>query len=305
MQLSIELLLELERTGKDNILTQSIKNQQIIKNNLEWDMLRLDLIHPICSGNKLFKLKYYLLDAITKKHKIIQTFGGAWSNHIVATAFLANQCGLKSIGIIRGEEPKVWSQTLLQAKEYGMLFQFISRSEFPNYQNQVVDNDIYTIPQGGFGTLGVKGASEILNCADFNHYTHIICACGTGTMLAGLVNASKPSQKCIGISVLKHPELILEVDQLLLNFPEKKNYTIVQDFHWGGYAKINRDLIDYMNLFYQDYGVPTDFTYTAKMVYAIEEMMKVGYFKEGSKILSIHSGGLQGNNSLKKGTLNF
>jgi len=305
MQLSIELLLELERTGKDNILTQSIKNQQIIKNNIEWDILRTDLIHPICSGNKLFKLKYYLLDAITKKHKIVQTFGGAWSNHIVATAFLANHCGLKSIGIIRGEEPKVWSQTLKQAKVYGMSFQFISRSEFSNDQNLFVNDDIYSIPQGGSGILGVKGASEISYCTDFNHYTHIICACGTGTMLAGLVNASQPSQKCIGISVLKHPELIVEVDQLLMNFPEKRNYTIIQDFHWGGYAKKNQDLIDYMNHFHQDYGVPTDFTYTAKMVYAIEEMIKVGYFKEGSKILSIHSGGLQGNNSLKKGTLNF
>jgi len=186
-----------------------------------------------------------------------------------------------------------------------MSFQFISRSEFSNDQNLFSNDDIYSIPQGGSGILGVKGASEISYCTDFNHYTHIICACGTGTMLAGLVNASLPSQKCIGISVLKHPELIVEVDQLLLNFPEKRNYTIVQDFHWGGYAKKNQDLIDYMNHFYQDYGVPTDFTYTAKMVYAIEEMIKVGYFKEGSKILSIHSGGLQGNNSLKKGTLNF
>ena len=308
MQSSIEPLLELERLGKDNILIQHIKNQQIIKNNLDWDMLRLDLIHPICSGNKLFKLKYYLIDAIAKKYKIVKTFGGAWSNHIVATAFLANSCGLKSIGIIRGEEPKVWSQTLLQAKEYGMTFDFISRSEFSNYQNNNNNNnndDIYTIPQGGSGTLGVKGAAEISFCADLNNYSHIICACGTGTMFAGLVHASQSFHKCIGISVLKNPELISEVKSLLSNFPEKRNYTILNDYHWGGYAKKDNKLLDFMNQFYNNNKIPTDFIYTAKMVYAIEELINKGFFKPGSKILSIHSGGLQGNNSIKNGILVF
>ena len=305
MQSSIELLLEIERIGKDNILMQTIKNQEIIKNNLEWDMLRLDLIHPICSGNKFFKLKYYLEDAITKKQKTVKTYGGAWSNHIVATAFLANYCGLKSIGIIRGEEPKVWSKTLLHAKEFGMDFEFVSRSEFSNYQNQVEDNDIYTIPQGGFGTLGVKGAAEIALCTDYNQYSHIICACGTGTMLAGLIHASQPSQKCIGISVLKNPELHFEVEQLLSYFPKKTNYIVLNNYHFGGYAKKNNSLLDFINQFYNNHNIPTDFIYTAKMVYAIENLIENGFFKSGSKILSIHSGGLQGNGSLKNGTLDF
>jgi len=193
----------------------------------------------------------------------------------------------------------------LQAKKYGMELEFVSREDFSNHQNLSTTQNTYTIPQGGIGSLGVKGAAEIALYVDLKRYTHIFCACGTGTMFAGLIQSSQTLQQCIGISVLKHPELILEVDELLSNFTEKRNYTILNNYHWGGYAKKNKNLFDFMNQFYNNYKIPTDFIYTAKMVYAIEDLIQSGYFKSGSKILSIHSGGLQGNISIKKGTLNF
>lgn len=305
MHLSIEQLFDLERNRKNIILTQPIKSDQIIKNNIEWDMLRTDLIHPICSGNKFFKLKYYILDAINQNIGIIRTYGGAWSNHIVASAFFANQCGLQSIGIIRGEEPTIWSSTLMQAKEYGMQLIFVPRSTFSSYQELHVNPAIYDIPQGGVGFLGVKGAAEMALLCVFERYTHIVCACGTGTMFAGLIHASQPHQQCIGIPVLKNPEMMQEVNALLVNFPQKNNFNLLHNYHWGGYAKKNQQLLDYMNDFYSKTTIPTDIIYTSKMVYAIEDLLKINYFKHGSKILSIHSGGIQGNNSLKRGTLFF
>jgi len=305
MHLSIEQLFDLERNRKNIILTQPIKNQQFTRINMEWDMLRADLIHPICSGNKFFKLKYYILDAIDKQMGIIRTYGGAWSNHIVATAYLANQCGLQSIGVIRGEEPPQWSSTLKQAQEYGMQLIFVPRAEFSSYQQQYYSEAIYEIPQGGVGLLGVKGAAEMALYCNFEQYTHIICACGTGTMLAGLVHASQNHQQCIGIPVLKHPELVQEIRVLLKDVHPKNNFNLLYDYHWGGYAKKNQQLLDYMNDFYNRTTIPTDIIYTSKMVYAIEDLLKNNYFKPGSKILSIHSGGIQGNNSLKKGTLFF
>lgn len=310
-----ESLQWFERMAKQHIVTQSIVNRYLESNNISWDILRTDLIHPICSGNKFFKLKYYLLDALQKKYTHLTTFGGAWSNHIVATAFASRFCGLTATGIIRGERPAQLSETLTTALSEGMELNFLSRKEFANKSMQTTeDAGIYTIPQGGYGIPGALGAGEMLRYAKQEDYTHLVCACGTGTMLAGLIrtystdlplSADKKARipAFLGIAVLKDQSLPQKVAFLTQSYTLP--FRILHDFHFGGYAKKNEQLIDFMNDFYSKQGIPTDFVYTGKLMYAVDQLIKSGYFAPGSKILTIHSGGLQGNKSLKKGTLKY
>lgn len=266
--------------------------------------LRTDKIHPVISGNKWFKLKYYLQDAQTLQKKIILTFGGAFSNHIVATAAACKQANLHSIGIIRGEEPKEWSHTLLRAKEFGMQLHFISRSA---YQQKTVpqhlqSENIYMIPEGGYGRLGAAGISTLRY--EKEKFDAVCCAVGTGTMMAGLINSKKDKAEIIGISVLKnHYELQEDVLRLLIE--KRAQINISHDYHFGGYAKYNSDLTAFMNDLYRNTGIPTDFVYSAKLFYAVRDMVLKGGFQKNSNVLIIHCGGLQGNLSLAKGTLMF
>ncbi len=274
------------------------------------DVLRLDLVHSIVSGNKWYKLKEYIKEARQQNKKIILTFGGAFSNHIIATAAACKEAGLISIGIIRGEQVANLSHTLEGAKAAGMNLFFTSREDYKNkivpqqVWQQFAHNDTYIINEGGYGIKGKEGAQQILDERTVN-YDFIIAAIGTGTTLAGIVAAAKPGQKVIGISVLKnHLNHRNEINFLLP--PELyNNYEIHDKFHFGGYAKFNKDLIEFMNEFYLETGISTDFVYTAKLFYAVNKIIKSGVLPKQSKILVIHSGGLQGNRSLPKGTLMF
>jgi len=275
------------------------------------DVLRLDLIHPVVSGNKWFKLKEYLEDARHQNKKTILTFGGAFSNHIVATAAAAKLYDLKSIGIIRGERPENLSHTLKNALSFGMQLHFISRKEYKTKKipeeivNTPVPDDLYVINEGGYGNKGMLGARHILNDVDASQYTHIIAAAGTGTMLAGLVAASNLSQIVVGISVLKNNvSLQKEINDLL---PKEKQdqFQLLHQYHFGGYAKHTPQLIQFMNDWNAQTGIPSDFVYTGKLFFAVNDLIGKSYFPENSQILIIHSGGLQGNLSLQKGTLIF
>jgi 1-aminocyclopropane-1-carboxylate deaminase len=277
-------------------------------NNIDAAVLRIDEIHTIVSGNKWYKLKYHLADAIEQNKHTIATFGGAYSNHIVAAAFACKEAGFKSIGIIRGEKPAHFSDTLLAAESYGMQFHFVTRDAFKNKSllKEQLDNNYYWINEGGFSILGMKGASEILQTIDTSSYTHIIAACGTGTMLAGLINAALPHQQVIGISALKgHTGLENDIIQLLP--PEKKQhpFTIFHNYHFGGYAKHPAALIEWMNELWNFENLPTDIVYTSKLLFAVKELCNSKYFTPNHKLLIIHSGGLQGNLSLPKNTLSF
>ncbi len=282
----------------------SFSNHKIIV-----DVLRLDVIHPIVSGNKWYKLQCYLQDAIDKNFKTVVTFGGAFSNHIVATAFACKQFNLKSIGIIRGEESANLSHTLQQCKAYGMELQFVSREAYKNktaIANSLNDNEFYVIDEGGFGLLGAKGAATILNQVDTKKYTHIICACGTGTMLAGIVNAAQSHQKIIGINALKGYENIGEdIAKILDKSSSKKLFTILNNYHFGGYAKHPVELINWMNELWKTEKLPTDIVYTAKLFFALKDLINSNYFGNNTSVLAIHSGGLQGNLSLPVGILDF
>ena len=277
--------------------------------NIQADVLRLDLVDPIISGNKWFKLKEYVSETIKTNKTTIITFGGAFSNHIIATAAFCKTNGLKSAGIIRGEEPKTLSCTLQQTIEYGMELFFLEREKYKlkEIPQAVYDKypAAYVINEGGYGLPGMKGASTILDFSEAKQYTHVFSAVGTGTTLAGLIEGSQKYQQIIGISSLKNNfELQKQINQLLS--PENKNrFQLLHEYHFGGYAKYNKGLIHFMNEWYTTTGIPSDFVYTAKMFYAFHNLLKENYFPHQSKILLVHTGGLQGNNSLKKGTLIF
>lgn len=291
----------------DKIFVQKISAKLLSEKGVGLSVLRLDKIHPIISGNKWFKLQYYLQDAKQKGFNTIATFGGAWSNHISATAYACKLNGLKCIGIIRGEKPLHFSETLLNALEHKMNLHFFSRSEYRNpAEIQKKFQDVYWINEGGYGIKGAEGAAEILSTTSANMYSHIVCAVGTGTMMAGIIKAATTNQKIIGISVLKnHLTLSEKVGLLLTKDEQKKHFNINNDFHFGGYAKYNYQLLEFMKSVWYEHALPTDIVYTSKTLYATNELIADNTIKSGSNVLMIHSGGLQGNLSLPVNTLPF
>ncbi len=270
-------------------------------------VLRTDTLHPVVSGNKWFKLKYYVQDALDKGYRKMATFGGCFSNHIVATAFATQQAGLQATGIIRGEEHSLLnSHTLQQAKEYGMNFYFTSRETFKNKDElKETFSDCYIVNEGGYGVLGAKGASEMLtNIPDYGSFDYIMMATGTGTTMAGIINAASIHQNVIGISVMKNNySLEREMTSLLTGISLQKKFKLLHDYHFGGYAKNSDELISFMNGFYTETGIPTDFVYTGKAVFALKELIDNDIIPKYSKILFIHTGGLQGNCTLPKDKL--
>ena len=273
------------------------------------DVLRLDEIHPVVSGNKWFKLKKYVSDALENNKKGILTYGGPYSNHIVATAATCKYYNLKSIGIIRGERPKILSHTLQQALDYSMQLHFVTRGDYkqkyiPEQVFSRIDLSEYSIvDEGGYGMKGMMGARDIIKETDKNEYTHIIAAVGTGTMLSGLIAGALPGQKIIGIPVLKDDSLEQKIKALVLT--DRHDFELNYNYHFGGYAKYNPELIRFMNNWYEQYGIPTDFVYTGKLFFALHDLLSKDALNKENNILCIHSGGLQGNLSLPKGTLIF
>ncbi|MBS1497512.1 MAG: pyridoxal-phosphate dependent enzyme [Bacteroidetes bacterium] len=273
---------------------------------------RLDKIHPIVSGNKLFKLHYFLQDALQSTHKTILTFGGAYSNHLVATAFACKAYQLNCIGIVRGEKPQALSATLQQCIKLGMQLHFISREEYKNNEAESFTTDLKNkfghfilIPEGGFSTQGAAGAAKIMDLLHHCNATHIATATGTATTLAGLLMAANNKQQIISIPVIKNMTDIESRIKILTGKNQFNNLKILGDYHFGGYAKKNTELINFINSFYKKYTIPTDFVYTAKMMFGIMDQISKNYFPAESTIVCLHTGGLQGNHSLPSGTLIF
>ena len=291
----------------NNIYIQDIS--KFFNNILNISILRADLIDPVVSGNKWFKLQLYVRDAIAAGKTTLATFGGPYSNHIVATSTYGASMGLETVGFIRGEKPVALSPTLTDAMENGMTLHFVSREDFEQTEKIISHNQDPSwawIPEGGYGITGAEGVKSMLTIKDTASFDTIICAVGTGTMMAGLIKAAAPHQQVIGLSVLKNNISIDEEIKALLTPDEsKKNFEINHDYHFGGYAKHTPALIDFMNDCYKKMELPLDFVYTAKLVYGVEDLATKGKFDSTSKILIIHSGGLQGNRSFKKGTLIF
>ena len=299
----------------DNLSTDNLLVQPLVTNdgNIGVDVLRLDLLHPVVSGNKWFKLKGHLHQALLSPNPTILTFGGAWSNHLVATAFAAKQLGLPAIGIIRGERAPKLSATLEDATSYGMSLVFISREEYarneqPEFLRELAKSypGVYIIPEGGGGEAGILGCEDILKGINNKKYTHILCAIGTGTTFLGLVRASTRDQQVIGVPVLKGFDTLEAIDKDNILGPELRvRCRLLPDFHFGGYARHPQQLLDFMNRFYREKGIPSDIVYTGKLFYALEQGLSQSLFPTHSRLLVIHSGGLQGNQSLPPGKLEF
>ena len=281
---------------KLEIPTQEIK---IVNSTVKVFIRREDLIHPFISGNKFRKLKYNLLQATKENHNTLLTFGGAYSNHIAATAFAGKEKGFQTIGIIRGDElaSKIEENpTLKFAQECGMKFEFVSREEYrlkdtadfiPNLKEK--HGAFYLVPEGGTNAFAITGCEEILTNEDAV-YDFICCAVGTGGTIAGICNSASAKQKVLGFPSLKGGFLKKDI----CNFAKKDNFSLISDYHFGGYGKVKEELITFINSFYKENKIPLDPIYTGKMVFGVLDLIKKNYFPENSKILIIHTGGIQG-----------
>ncbi|HLU50973.1 MAG TPA: pyridoxal-phosphate dependent enzyme [Flavobacteriaceae bacterium] len=267
--------------------------------NIEVFIKREDLIHPNISGNKYRKLKYNLLEAQKLQKQTLLTFGGAFSNHIAATAAAGKEFGFKTMGIIRGDELENNFQnnpTLRFAKNCGMELHFVSRDLYRQKNNPgfiehigISSQDIYILPEGGTNTLAVKGCEEILNENDLS-FDCLCVSVGTGGTLAGIVNSSQEHQNIIGFSALKGDFLSEEIKKYI----SKTNWKITDAYSFGGYGKINSELVSFINKFKKETGIPLDPVYTGKMMFGISDLIKKGAFPKNSRILALHTGGLQG-----------
>lgn len=276
-----------------NIPLQKIEAAFLKEKEISLYVLRLDLVHPHISGNKWFKLKYNLKEARKQGKNILVTFGGAYSNHIVATAAAGKEFGFKTIGIIRGEELNENDNSVLQfAKDRGMDLRFVSREEYRSKDASLVlsmTDDCYILPEGGTNELAVKGCSEILSHIDIP-FDYVCCAVGTGGTIAGIISSLKVHQKAIGFPVLKGGEFLKnEIEKLTSS---KVNFELQTDYHFGGYAKKNNELLSFISDFKLKHNIQLDFVYTGKMMFGVFDLIMKNYFPKGATIIAIHTGGL-------------
>ncbi len=277
-------------------------NQKItydLPKGITLEIKREDLLHPFVSGNKFRKLKYNVLQAKAENQSVLLTFGGAFSNHIAAVAYAGKEQGFETIGVIRGDELRdkiSENPTLSFAQECGMRFEFVTREAYRHKtetafieQLQVKFGSFYLVPEGGTNDLAVKGCEEILTEFDA-HFDFVCSAVGTGGTISGLINSALPHQKVLGFPALKGDFLQNEIHKFVNN----KNWELITDYHFGGYGKVTTEFIEWMNWFYAQTGIPLDPIYTGKIVFGVMDLIQRNYFPPKSKILMIHTGGLQG-----------
>ena len=292
---------------------QRLHSSSLDEKGVELYVKRDDLIHPQFGGNKWRKLKYNLIHAREKQYDTLLTFGGAWSNHIYATAAAARHFGFNSIGMIRGEKHTPLNNTLAFAENCGMQLHYVDRARYrqkhqQDYLQKILQEfgDVYLLPEGGSNELALQGCEEIvheINDESKQRFDVICCASGTGATLAGLARAITDSQLAIGFSALKGGSFLSDEVTAFLNGSDSgsasgtssRNWQIEQDFHFGGYAKIDDELVSFMKQFQSQHGFKLDAVYTGKMFYGLFHRIERGFFKPGTVIVAVHSGGLQGN----------
>lgn len=284
---------------KTSILEIRTQQIQLPDTSIQLFIRREDLIHPFVSGNKFRKLKYNLIQAQNENQSTLLTFGGAFSNHIAATAFAGKEKGFKTIGVIRGEELETeinTNPTLLFAQKCGMQLYFVSRECYREKDSiTFIENlkekfgSFYLIPEGGTNELAVNGCEEIISNKD-NEYSFIGCSVGTGGTISGIINRAQPHQKVLGFPSLKGDFLQKDIRK----FAKNENWELITDYHFGGYGKVTNELIQFINSFYDENKIPLDPIYTGKMVFGVIDLIKKEFFPEKSKILLIHTGGIQG-----------
>lgn len=281
---------------------QQIQNELLNSKGIKLYIKLDDLLHPEVQGNKWRKLKYNLINGKQQGYETLLTFGGAFSNHIYATAAAAQLDGFKSVGIIRSHKREI-TPTLKFAQSKGMILEFVSGEQYKEKYSetflrelQLKYGNFYLLPEGGTNELAVKGAAEIINEIEIP-FQYICAPCGTGGTLAGILAGLKGSAKVIGFSSLKGEDrLTAEVNELVQNYCGQKyqNFSINFDYHFGGYAKVKPELIEFIKQFKAEFNIQLDPVYTGKMMYGIFELIKGDYFPTDSTIIAVHTGGLQG-----------
>tara|TARA_B100000927_G_scaffold2106_1_gene1672 strand:- start:2642 stop:3541 length:900 start_codon:yes stop_codon:yes gene_type:complete len=279
-------------------LNQQIFSELYLNNEIEVFVKRLDLIDPFISGNKLFKLKFNVNRALSEKKNMLITFGGAFSNHILATAAYAKKKNIDCLAIVRGEEYFELNPLLTLAKEYGMKLCFVSRKEYAKRNNIKYLSELtrkykkaFIVPEGGNNKLGILGAEEILEKQD-KSFDYIICPIGTGATLSGIVNSSNKTQKLIGINCINDTK---DINKNISQKTNKNNWEIINEFNFGGFAKFDNVLTEYLKKFKLNNKITLDLNYTTKMFFGFEKLIERRYFQRKSKVLLIHTGGIYGN----------
>lgn len=309
------------------IITQPVSFKELSTHSVEVDLLRLDLLHPEISGNKWFKLKYNIEEAKKGNKDTILTFGGKWSNHIAATAAVCNLFGIRSIGFIRNtavvsnhshKEKDFFSHaenagtgmitpTLSDARIHGMQLFFLSPEQYKKKEELRFLNklkkefhDPFIIPEGGNNESGIKGCREILSFCKKERYTHIVCPVGTGATLRGMIESCLPNQSVLGFAPFRNAgEQTGKIREHLSFNVKYPSWQIITDYHFGGFGQKTDELAEFMDEFFDRNQIELDFVYTAKMMFGLNALIRKKYFPTGSKILAIHTGGLQGNRSLE------
>ena len=287
----------------ENTPLEEVNDQFLNDRGISLFIKREDLNHPYLSGNKWHKLKYNLEEAKKQDKDVLLTFGGAYSNHIYAVAAAGKTFGFKTIGVIRGEEHKPLNPTLSFAAENGMNLYYLDRlsyrkKESPEIHDKLkkIFGNFYFLPEGGSNQLAVKGCSEIINTINID-FDYICCPCGTGGTFAGLVAGLNRNKYAIGFSVLKGASFLNKnVKTFLKSFSidHIDNWNINLDYHFGGYAKFNKELINFVERFTSSTQIPIEPIYTGKMFFGIYDLIGKGFFKKGTRIVALHTGGLQG-----------
>ncbi|MDO9046437.1 MAG: pyridoxal-phosphate dependent enzyme [Methylobacter sp.] len=295
-------LIKLEKTFNPSILTK-IDDPLLAQYQIELWIKRDDLLHPVISGNKWRKLKYSLDHALSLGADTLISMGGAYSNHLHALAYVGKVLGLKTVGLVRGEQPEILTPTLQDMKNWGMELKFVSRADYRllrQYKNWHTPHQLpaglkprqYWLPEGGAQALALKGVAELV--AEIGIPYDTLCVpCGTGTTLAGIIEAVPEQVSVLGFAALKNAGfLTAEVDAILSQ--SRNNWQINLDYHFGGFAKTNAGLNAFIDDFELKTTIPLEPVYTGKMMYAVYDLIKKHYFNPGERIIAVHTGGLQG-----------
>ena len=265
---------------------------------------REDQNHPTVSGNKWWKLKYNLEEALNKNHDTVLTFGGAYSNHIFSTAAAAKELNLKSIGVIRGEETLPLNKTLSFAKAQDMQLHYISREAYREKNTSEFLQDLhkrfgefYLIPEGGTNQLAVKGCAEFASVhLSKIEFDYLCLPVGTGGTMAGIICGLPTDKNVIGISVLKDGSFLKnEFETLAKTYSGKSfnNWSILTEYHHGGYAKTSKELLEFIDRMKKDHDLSLDHVYTGKLFWAVMKEIEKGNLRKNSTVLALHTGGLQ------------
>lgn len=281
-------------------MISEINNSLLVEKQSRLDLLRLDLLHPHVSGNKWYKLKFNIEEAIKQNASSILSFGGAYSNHLHALAYVGKLFSIPTIGIVRGE--KVKNDTLSDCEQWGMKLIFISREKYKQKVNfefleglkQEFPNT-YIVPEGGGNQLGFLGCQTLLSKDILKKYEVICCAVGTGTTLAGIAESLLENQKVVGFCGMKGGSYLTEhISTLTL----RNNFELIDKYHFGGFGKANQELLFFIQAFYKTHHIELDFVYNGKMLFGLFDQLKSSNLFDNKNILAIHCGGLQGNRSL-------